>query len=65
MWFCESDPHEEFPLRDEEFSGRQRAETLIHHDEEESAGPENTTAHRDETGSGNGIKSKPQTASGL
>lgn len=40
--FHESDPHEEFPLSDEELSGRQRAETLIHHNEEESARPENT-----------------------
>lgn len=34
--------HEEFPLDDEEFSGGQRAETLVHHDEEECPEPEDT-----------------------
>lgn len=37
-----SDPHEEFPLGDEEFSGGERAETLIHRDEEERSKPEGT-----------------------
>lgn len=39
----ESNPHEELPLRDEELGGRQRAEALVHRDEEERAEPEDTT----------------------
>jgi len=33
-------PHEELPLCDEELGRRQRAEALIHNDEEEGAEPE-------------------------
>lgn len=37
--------HEEFPLDDEELSGGQRAETLVHHDEEERSEPGDTTVN--------------------